>query len=256
VTWRIEQGDCLEFMAGMDAGSIDAIITDLPYGTTACKWDVIIPFVPMWAAVKRVLKPRGAFVTTASQPFTSALVMSNTAWFKYCWVWEKTKASDFLNAKNKPMKAHEDIVVFSDGTTANCSPLLMTYNPQMENGKSYVKQDRQEKRVGPWPVGNRKPFELRLNINDGERFPRSVLHIANPNNGSDHPTQKPVALYTYLIRAIRCWISAWEVAQPSSRPSRKAGTRSASSLTLVTSPSQNAAALRRRCKEDWKECDT
>jgi site-specific DNA-methyltransferase (adenine-specific) len=200
VTWRIEQGDCLEFMAGMDAGSIDAIITDLPYGTTACKWDVIIPFVPMWAAVKRVLKPRGAFVTTASQPFTSALVMSNTAWFKYCWVWEKTKASDFLNAKNKPMKAHEDIVVFSDGTTANCSPLLMTYNPQMENGKSYVKQDRQEKRVGPWPVGNRKPFELRLNINDGERFPRSVLHIANPNNGSDHPTQKPVALYTYLIR--------------------------------------------------------
>ena len=124
--------DALELLAQLEPQSVDAIITDLPYGTTACSWDHVIPFEPMWAGVKRVLKPRGVFVTTASQPFTSALVMSNPKWFKYEWIWEKTMATDFLNGRNKPMKAHENVLVFSSGTTANCSPNKMPYYPEID----------------------------------------------------------------------------------------------------------------------------
>jgi site-specific DNA-methyltransferase (adenine-specific) len=117
-------GDCLEVMPQLPDKSVDAIITDLPYGTTACSWDTVIPFEPLWVQVKRLLKPRGVFVTTASQPFTSALVMSNAEWFRYCWVWDKNTPTGFLNAKKMPLKQHEDLCVFS----ANGH----TYNPQKE----------------------------------------------------------------------------------------------------------------------------
>ena len=105
-------GDCLELMKDIPNGSIDMILCDLPYGTTACKWDTIIPFEPLWEQYKRIIKDNGAIVLTASQPFTSSLVMSNPKMFKYEWIWEKTKASNFQLAKYNPMKIHENVLVF------------------------------------------------------------------------------------------------------------------------------------------------
>ena len=191
--------DCLEVMPLLEAGSIDAIITDLPYGTTACEWDSIIPLAPMWEQVKRVLKATGSFITTSSQPFTSILIASNLEMFKYSLIWEKSKPSNFLNARNKPMPAHEEILVFSLGTTANGSERKMTYNPQMQSGASYKKKQKTDPRVGAWAAGNRTPYLGVTNINKGERFPTSILFFANGNNNSEHPTQKPVALYEYLV---------------------------------------------------------
>src|SRR5215210_3210982 len=122
------QGDCLEVLPTIPDKSVDAIITDLPYGTTACKWDVIIPFDKMWEQVKRVCK--GAFVTTASQPFTSVLVASNLDWFKYEWVWDKVNLfTNQMNAARMPMKQHENVCVFSKNGH--------TYNPQKRQGKPY-----------------------------------------------------------------------------------------------------------------------
>lgn len=180
-------GDCLEVMRTLDAGSIDAIITDLPYGTTACAWDEIIPFAPMWAAVKRILKPRGVFVTTASQPFTSKLVMSNPKWFRYEWIWEKTNAVDFMMAKARPRKLHENILVFSAE--------VHDYSPQMERGLPYLDKPRQR--------SNRIMDSAMPNLgiaNHGTRYPSTIQRFSNGNNDIDHPTQKPVALYAYLIR--------------------------------------------------------
>ena len=130
--FTLHNGDCLQVMPSIPSGSIDAIITDLPYGTTACKWDTIIPFEPMWKEVKRVLKQNGAFITTASQPFTSALIMSNPSWFKYEWIWDKEIPGNPMLAKVQPLKTHENIVVFCEG-----SP---TYNPQMMKSKRRVTQ--------------------------------------------------------------------------------------------------------------------
>jgi len=181
-------GDALDWLATLPAQSVDLIATDLPYGTTACSWDVVIPFAPMWAAVKRVLKPRGAFITTASQPFTSALVMSNLEWFKYEWIWEKTLCMNFLDVHIKPLKAHENICVFANGKT--------TYSPQMTEGKPWKKNDRNPDRAAQY--GSIKPMER---ANNGGRYPKSVIRFPNGNSHNHgHPTQKPVALYEYLIR--------------------------------------------------------
>ena len=189
--YKLYNGDCLEIMPTLEAGSIDAIITDLPYGTTACKWDSIIPFEPMWCEVKRVLKPNGVFVTTASQPFTSALVMSNPKWFKYEWIWDKRKSSGALNADIAPLKTHENIVVFCRGTS--------TYNKQMRQGKprtdkaSFIPNGdiRQDKRSVYRQYKNKS----------GLYNPVSILDVSNANQRDKiHPTQKPIALYEYLIR--------------------------------------------------------
>lgn len=177
--------DALELMALLPEQSVDAIITDLPYGTTACSWDEIIPFAPMWAGVRRILKPRGVFVTTASQPFTSKLVMSNLEMFRYEWIWVKSKATGFLDANRKPMKNHENVLVFSEGRAL--------YFPQMIYGADpYVtgKNGRSE---------NYGKFEGVRTINlEGTRYPKSVMEFTTTNGL--HPTQKPVALYEYLIR--------------------------------------------------------
>src|SRR6056297_2652434 len=122
-------GDCLEEMQKIPDGSIDLVLTDPPYGTTACKWDSIIPFEPMWEQLKRITKEKGAIVMTASQPFTSALVMSNPKMFKYDWVWRKPKGTGHLNAKKMPMRDKEDILVFY---SKPC-----TYNPQFTKGDPY-----------------------------------------------------------------------------------------------------------------------
>ena len=186
---RLVLGDCLERMAEIAAGSVDLVLTDPPYGTTACKWDAVIPFEPMWEQVWRVLKPNGAAVFTASQPFTSALVMSQAQSFKYDWTWDKVNGvRGHLNAKRQPMRRKEDVLVFYK---AQC-----TYNPQMREG-GYV-----SRKTKP---GQSDGFGRVTGIDTGKSVtqlnPVNVLSIPghDPNN-SFHPTQKPVALMEYLIR--------------------------------------------------------
>jgi site-specific DNA-methyltransferase (adenine-specific) len=176
-------GDCLEVMKAIPDASVDLILCDLPYGTTACKWDSVIPFEPLWAQYRRIAKPNAAIVLTASQPFTTALIASNLKDFRYCWVWEKEQGVNFLMAKKQPMKVHEDVCVFSVGQTL--------YVPQMTVGKPYTSGKGDSGDVS----GNVKKVQTK---NFGARYPRSVIRI-NRETGL-HPTQKPVALMEYLIR--------------------------------------------------------
>jgi len=265
-TNKIYQGDCLEVMKDIPDKSIDMILCDLPYGTTACKWDTIIPFEPLWEQYKRIIKDNGAIVLTASQPFTSALVMSNIKMFKYEWIWEKSNGSNPLLANISPMKVHENILVFQrdkqdmdtypelrayarklreyikytratmisiigDGSSQHflepdgpqwelCTEetyikiirhfsidnwgefisykdlndlyLKSIYNPQKTAGKSYTTK------AGKSSMPHLKATEGHETKNEGDRFPRSILKV-NSDKGL-HPTQKPVALFEYLIK--------------------------------------------------------
>ena len=151
----------------------------------------------MWEQLKRIIKPNGAIVMTASQPFTTTLIASNMKMFKYCWVWEKTRPGDIFNAKNKPLKSHEDICVFSTGTTANGSDRRMQYLPQGV-GAGGVKTNNPDEKE--YAFKGKRPSHKESHVTQGSNYPRSVLKIANPNAGSVHPTQKPVALMEYLIK--------------------------------------------------------
>ena len=188
----LKQGDCLELMKDIPDGSIDCIICDLPYGTTACKWDTVIPFEPLWAHYTRIIKPNGAIVLFGSQPFTSALVMSNPSKFKYSWIWDKKISTGHLNAKRMPMKKHEDILVFYSGTSL--------YNPQLEKRQEGIRVDRGTDKI----LGlNDSVYGVRKDTS-GEydfRQPKSILEISNADRTNRfHPTQKPVALLEYLIK--------------------------------------------------------
>jgi len=180
-------GDCLDVMQGIPDGFVDMVMTDPPFGTTACKWDAVIPFEPMWAQLKRITKPNGAIVLMASQPFTSALVMSNVGMFRYCWVWDKKAAGNHGLAKYQPMKVHEDVVVFSQSTHL--------YLPIMTKGKS-----RKKGGYGPGNSIATGMKELAPRLSD-DYYPKSILEITNAvRSGNVHPTQKPVALMEYLIK--------------------------------------------------------
>ena len=184
------KGDCLEEMKKIPDGSVDLVLTDPPYGTTACKWDSVIPFEPMWAQLHRVIKDNGAIVLFGSQPFTSSLVMSNAKMFKYDWIWEKSKASGHLNAKIMPLKAHEIISVFSK---RRCN-----YYPQGLKDVHRI----QNKKDSNTTIGNGYSTYGKHNkttIQTVGNYPRSVLKFSKPNKPT-HPTQKPVALLEYLIR--------------------------------------------------------
>lgn len=184
--------DALALLAALPDASVSAVITDLPYGTTACSWDEIIPFEPMWAGVKRVLKPRGVFVTTASQPFTSKLVMSNPKWFRYEWIWDKGKGSNYQLANIMPMKSHENVLVFAASST--------TFFPQFWYSTPY--KTKEGKRANPIQgliVSTASTYRTSSISDDGKRYPVSVLRHERDNDRL-HPTQKPVALYRYLVR--------------------------------------------------------
>ena len=189
-------GDCLELYKNIEPKSIDLILTDLPYGTTACKWDTIIPFDKLWEMVNYLLKPNGVFITTASQPFTSALVMSNPKMFKYEWIWEKENATGFQLANVMPLKTHENILVFSKGYTYPNSKNKIAYHPQglIENIKKRSKR------------GNKGNYLTESGCKNDEYvpkfkgYPKSILKINTERKKGNHPTQKPLELMKYLIK--------------------------------------------------------
>lgn len=185
-------GDCLNIMPMLPNPdkTIDMILCDLPYGTTACKWDTVIPFDPLWKEYKRLIKNNGAIVLTASQPFTSKLVMSNIEWFQYSMVWDKVnKYTDYLNAKKRPMRRHEDIIVFSSG--------MPIYNAQMIPVTPYKSRRSRPSRAATYGKVNGCDYGKII----FEHNPCSVIAIeGNFTTGIIHPTQKPIALFEYIIR--------------------------------------------------------
>jgi len=185
------RGDCLEWMKEIPDGSVDMVLADPPYGTTACKWDTVIDLPLMWEQLKRIIKPNGAIVMTASQPFTSALVMSNPRMFKYDWCWQKPKGTGHLNVKKMPMRDKEDVLVFYSKQA--------TYNPQFLPGDAYLEKSGWKNTKGYAGYGADKRTGTGNN-NDGKRFPKQVIKFGVVERGTVHPTQKPVALMEYLIR--------------------------------------------------------
>jgi len=189
------QGDCLELIKNIPDKSIDMILCDLPYGTTQCKWDSIIPFEPLWEQYNRVIKDSGAIVLFGSEPFTSKLICSNIQNFKYNWIWQKNKATGFLNAKKQPLNDNETISVFYK---KQC-----TYNPQMTKAekvykRGFVIRDVDEDIQQSDCYGEQKSF---LQVDNGLRYPKRIQYFNNNFTRKQlHPTQKPVELCEYMIR--------------------------------------------------------
>lgn len=185
-------GECLERMQEIETGSVDMVMADLPYGTTACKWDAVIPFAPLWEQYRRVCKKNAAIVLTASQPFTSALVMSNPTMFRHEWVWIKNRGSNFANTVREPFKEHEVGLVFSQGG--------WTYNKQMQertgSGASRVKYGINNKTASD----NYRKFDNEDVVMRGELRVPSSWQKFNTDTSGAHPTVKPIALMEYLIR--------------------------------------------------------
>lgn len=190
---KIYKGDCLELMKDIDDKSIDMILCDLPYGTTACKWDAVIPFEPLWEQYKRIIKNNGAIVLTATQPFTSALVMSNPKLYKHSWVWDKVTARGHLVAKYRPMQQTEDILVFSKHKV-NYYPIMV----DRPKDKIEIRKTREYDRT---EIMGGKKKALEPKVYD-KWYPKNIITFSNANssNTSIHPTQKPVSLFEYLIK--------------------------------------------------------
>lgn len=180
------QGDCLELMKDIPDGSIDMILCDLPYGTTENRWDVCVPFECLWEHYHRICKQNAAILLFGNMPFSASVVMSNLNEFRYEWIYEKSHATGFLNAKKMPMKAHEQILCFYSK--------LPTYNPQFSDGEPYKAQINTHSK-------NYRNNLVKLNKEyEAKRFPRDVIRMKSSKDGNFHPTQKPVALLEYLIR--------------------------------------------------------
>jgi DNA modification methylase len=188
---KLLQGNCLEVMKEIEDNSIDAIITDPPYGTTSCKWDSVIDFELMWEQLNRIIKPNGAIVLFGSEPFSSALRMSNINNYRYDLIWNKIRAAGFLNANRMPLKQHENISLFYKK--------LPTYNPQKYIDKPYDKTKYNGKDMKENVLGS---YVSKSSKNNGERFPKSILKFSQnwSRQQQIHPTQKPVPLMEYLIK--------------------------------------------------------
>lgn len=189
------QGDCLERMQQIPSGSVDMVLTDPPYGTTACKWDSIIPLEPMWEQLKRIVKPNGAIVMTASQPFTTKLISSNIDNFAFCWVWDKCFGANFVQAKRQPIKDHEDVVVFC------LSGKQPSYYPQMSKRATPIKKggNKQSKAI-PIALSEASVKFGQEGKTYEEKYPTSQIRFNCREGRGLHPTQKPVALMEYLIK--------------------------------------------------------
>jgi len=182
---KILNGDCLELMKQIGDNSIDMILCDLPYGTTKCKWDTIIPFIPLWKQYERIIKENGAIVLTASQPFTSALVMSNPKIYRHQWVWNKNNSAGFATAKLRPFAVCEDILIFGK-KTVNYYPIMETRGIPRKKG-GYSSSDN---------YGIKPTTSI-----SNEYYPKNLINISNASQvGKTHPTQKPVELFEYLIK--------------------------------------------------------
>lgn len=186
---NVYEADCLEKMKEFPDKSIDMILCDLPYGTTQNKWDSVIPLQELWLEYKRIIKDNGAIVLTSNGIFTAQLILSQPNLYKYKWVWEKSKATNFLNAKKQPLRKHEDICVFYKKQP--------TYNPQMTDGEAYDKGIRKNQLTGSY--GDFSPIHVQ---SDGKRYPTDIIYVKTAESEGKvyHPTQKPIALGRYLIR--------------------------------------------------------
>lgn len=192
---QIIHGDCLERLRELSDNSVDMVLADLPYGTTACKWDTVIPFEPLWEELHRVAKPNAAMCMFGCEPFSSALRMSNIKRFKYDWIWKKNRPVGFVNAKLRPLGIHEIISVFSEGKTANGS-VNMPYNPQ---GLIPVNRMVRSPSAPTNENSYSRPSHKKEFLQENGNYPRTILEFSKDDTRK-HPTQKPVALLEYLIR--------------------------------------------------------
>lgn len=186
---KVVEGDCLKVMKKIPDKSIDMILCDLPYGTTQNKWDSVIPLDKLWAQYNRIIKDNGAIVLTSNGVFTAQLILSQPKIYKYKWVWEKSKATNFLNAKKQPLRKHEDVCVFYKKQPA--------YNPQMTEGEAYNKGHRKNQLTGSY--GDFSPVEVK---SDGQRYPTDIVYFKTAESEGEvyHPTQKPVELGRYMVK--------------------------------------------------------
>jgi site-specific DNA-methyltransferase (adenine-specific) len=195
---HLYHGDCLDLMKQIPDQSIDLILTDPPYGTTQSPWDTVIPFEPMWAELKRLIRPNRAIVLFGGEPFSSRLRLSNLDMYKYDWKWHKKRSVGFVNAKLKPLKSYEDIIVFSDGKTSNGNANNMLYNPQglIKCQKPGPKTGNSHGENSYWRPSHEKGY-----IQEWTNYPTDVIEVDETGDGKKvHPTQKPVALMEYLIQ--------------------------------------------------------
>jgi site-specific DNA-methyltransferase (adenine-specific) len=196
---KLYKGDCLEIMKDIPDGSIDMILCDLPYGTTACKWDVVIPFDKLWEQYNRIIKPNGAIVLFGSEPFSSFLRTSNIKMYKYDWIWHKSRPTGFAQAKNQPLRDFENIIVFSKGAAihANQTKNRMKYNPQGLSDCLIFKNQTKNGRTDTCFSKRKSHKTTHTQTKTG--YPRQVLRFSSESN-TLHPTQKPIELLEYLIK--------------------------------------------------------
>lgn len=193
---KLQQGDCLELMKDIPDGSVDMILCDLPYGTTASKWDSIIDFDKLWEEYERIISDNGAIVLTASGSFTHKVISSNEKLFKYKWIWVKSRPGNFVNANNRPMTKYEEILVFSRGNTANGSKNKMKYNPQ---GLIEVNKTTKASPNRFGSMAGKRPSHQKYTKQKYTNYPVDILEF-NSLGSYSHPAQKPVALFEYLIK--------------------------------------------------------